>query len=656
MKDYNSNSIEVLGALEAVRVRPGMYVGSTGSRGLHHILWEIVDNSIDEASNNFANTIDVVLYEDGSVSVQDNGRGIPVDIHPIENVSGLELVFTRLHAGGKFNNENYSYSGGLHGVGASVTNALSRWLSVEVYIKKKAYRMEFESKEIKGKVEAGIIKSPLVCLGSTTKKGTLVHFMPDDRIFDETEFSYDTISRHLHELAFLNKGVKITFTDKLHKKTDGSERFKEFKYDGGLIDFVKYLNEAKEPISDNVIYIEGRQDNFELALAVQYCRYEGEGMVYSYVNNIHTSEGGTHETGFKAAYTKCFNDIIKKRNLVKDKDPKLSGEDFREGMTAVLSVKMQNVQFDGQTKNKLGNPEAKTLTENLVSVLLDEWLDSSKNKAFVETIVKVALGAAKVRKDINAVKELNKAKNSMSNSILVGKFASCTSRKPEDNELFIVEGDSAGGTAKQGRDKRIQAILPLRGKPINSEKKSVKKIIENEEIRTIIHALGAGFDKTFDCTKLKFHKVIILADADQDGEHIRSILLSFFYRYMRPLLTEGHVYLGMPPLYKVEKKGVIKYAYNDYELDKVIEEVGKGYSLQRYKGLGEMNAYQLYDTTMNPDTRTLTRVTLEEDSLFAAERMISTLMGDNIEMRKDFIKENANFNKEDAFLKRLNKV
>ena len=649
-KDYNSQDIKILEGLEAVRVRPGMYIGSTGSRGLHHILWEIVDNAVDEAANGFANAIEVVLYKDGSVSVEDNGRGIPVDIHKQAGVSGVQVVFTQLHAGGKFNNENYSFSGGLHGVGASVTNALSEWLKVEVY-NKTVYSMEFTSHydASKKKIISGDPVAPLKNTGvKTNKTGTLVRFKPDKRVFETVEFSLETIAKRLRELAFLNRGLTIKLTD---LRDDDKFYSKTFKYDGGIIDYVLYLNESKAKMYDLPVYGKAEKDGIVVEFAMQHTDGYAES-VFSFVNNIPTPEGGTHEVGFKTALTKVLNDYAKTNNYVKEKDPPLIGEDFREGLTALLSIKMKNVEFEGQTKTKLGNPEAKTAVEAATTEELDKFVKNKKNKAIFDAMMKKALGALKARTAARHAKELARAAKGADTAKLIGKLSDCTSRKAELNEVFIVEGDSAGGSAKQGRDRQHQAILPLRGKPLNAEKKRIEEVLKNEEIRTIISALGTGIGEDFNIQNLNYDKVIILSDADQDGAHIRAILLTFFFRYMKELVQEGHVYIGMPPLYKVYKKDVIEYAYDDNELQKAIDKVGRGYQLQRYKGLGEMNPEQLWDTTMDPKKRMLMQVTIEDAA--EAEKLITTLMGDDIDSRKAYISEHADFNKEDAFIDRVN--
>ena len=642
--NYQAKHIQVLEGLDAVRMRPGMYIGTTGSKGMHHLLWEIVDNSIDECANGFGDKIIITLYKGGAISVEDNGRGIPVDLHPTLKVPGVQVVFTKLHAGGKFSDENYNYSGGLHGVGASVVNALSKYLNVEVYKNGNIHRIEFNS--IKDsqtrKVQSGVLKTPLYNAGKTDKKqGTLVEFLPDNSVFENNEFSIDVISKRLKEFAFLNKGVLFVLTDK--RGDEVTE--KEFKYDGGLKDFVVYLNENKKT-HHAPIYIEGAKSGISLELAIQYNDTYTEG-IFSYVNNVNTSEGGTHETGLKSALTKCFNDYLRSKNFLKDKDPNLMGEDFREGIAAVLSIKMKNVQFEGQTKTKLGNPEVRGIVEDIVLEQMGLFLAEKKNDIIGQVIAEKSIAAAKVREAARKAKEITRAKNSIENASLVGKLSSCSGKKPELNELFIVEGDSAGGSAKQARERSFQAILPLRGKPLNAEKKRIDQVLSNEEIRTIISALGTGIGRDFDLESLKYHKVVILSDADQDGAHIRAILLTFFFRYMKDLISEGHLYIGLPPLYKVYKKDELMYAYSDIELKSAIEKIGRGYSIQRYKGLGEMNPEQLWDTTINPKTRTLLQVTIEDAA--DAEKLITTLMGDAIEARKAYINEYANFNKKDEF-------
>ncbi len=639
---YTADNIEILDGLDGVRVRPGMYIGGTGSRGLHHILWEIIDNAMDEACNGYADKLSVVLHKDGSAEVSDNGRGIPVGKVKKTNKTAVEVIFTTLHAGGKFNNSNYQFSGGLHGVGASVTNALSRWLTVESYIDGKAYRMEFHSPEVNGKIKSGIPKGPLEEIGKTKKKGTTVTFMPDDRVFLKEKFKASLIMSRLQETAFLNKNIEMEFIDER-----GEEVITQtYHSKGGVVDFVKFINEGKTALYEKPIYLEGEDENFKLEIAIQHINGDDSENVYSFVNNIPTIEGGTHITGFRSGLTKVLNDYARKTKVLKDKDPNFDGEDFRQGISAIVSVKMQDVQFEGQTKTKLGNTNVKSIVENIVTTELDRYFQMSQSKKTLEFILKQATVAKSIRMKTKLIKDKEHALNDILGSNLVGKLSSCSGRKPEDNELFIVEGDSAGGSAKMGRDRKTQAILPLRGKPLNAEKKRVDQILQNEEIRSIISAIGAGIDPTFDLSKIKYHKVIILADADQDGAHIRAILLTFFYRYMKELVLNGNVYIGMPPLYKIERKNQVQYAYDDEQLRELTE--GKPPArLQRYKGLGEMNPEQLWETTMNPKTRSLMRVTVED--AIAANEEISILMGDNIELRKQYINKHANFNKVDAF-------
>ena len=645
-REYNAKDIKILEGLDAVRTRPGMYIGTTGLRGLHHILWEIVDNSMDEAANGFASTITVEIHTDGSISVEDDGRGIPVDLHPETGVSGVEVVFTQLHAGGKFDNDTYTHSGGLHGVGASVTNALSEWLTVEVYKHKTTYRMEFASILVDGKVKGGIPKYQLFDTGlATKKKGTFIRFKPDKKIFESVNFSLDIISKRLKELAFLNRGVRIILIDNRVQVAQASLQ-REYCYAGGLVDFVKYLNETKAPAFENPIYLKGERDGVFLEIALQYTDAYTEN-IFSYVNNIPTTEGGTHETGFKAALTKVMNDFARKLGMLKEKDANLLGDDYREGLTSVLSIKMQNIQFEGQTKTKLGNPEAKTAVDGIIQEELEKYFEIPENKPVLDIVIKKAFLAAKVREAARKEKEIVRAQRSIENFNLIGKLSSCSGKKPELNELYIVEGDSAGGTAKQARNRSFQAILPLRGKPLNAEKKRMDQVLANEEIRTIISALGAGIGSDFSLDDLKYHKVIILSDADQDGAHIRAILLTFFFRYMKDLIYEGHVYIGLPPLYKIAKKDTIEYVYDDAALDEARSRFGRGATIQRYKGLGEMSAQQLWTTTMDPTQRTLVQVSIDDAA--EAEKLVSVLMGDAVDLRKAYIIENADFNKEDAF-------
>lgn len=637
---YNSKDIVVLEGLDAVRLRPGMYIGTTGIKGFHHLLWEIVDNSIDEISNGYGDTITITLNTDGSATVSDNGRGIPVDMHPTLKKSGVEVVFTQLHAGGKFNNKSYSYSGGLHGVGASVTNALSRWLKVEVDKEGRKYYMEFASKEVNGKLKSGIPQCELHDIGATTKQGTTVTFLPDDRMFGDLQFNFDTINKRIKELAFLNKGLKIILDD-LRINTHVA-----YHYEGGIKDFIKYIDEDKNKLYSSPIYISAESDILKLEIAVEHTDSYTEN-IFSYVNNIPTTEGGTHEVGFKSAWTRVMNDYARNSGYLKEKDSNFMGEDFREGISCIIAVKMHSVEFEGQTKTKLGNPEAKTEVERLTVLELGKFFAKKENEKIATVILDKAKQAAKTREAAKRAKEISRAKSSADNFNLVGKLAACTSRKGEKSELFIVEGDSAGGSAKQGRNRMFQAILPLRGKPLNAEKKRIDQVLGNEEIRTMISALETGIGEDYNADNLRYHKVIILSDADQDGGHIRAILLTFFFRYMRQLITDGHVFVGLPPLYKVYKKNYTEYVYSDYELPAAIERAGKGYQIQRYKGLGEMNPEQLWETTMDPDKRTLVQVTIDDAA--EAEKMVTTWMGDNIDARKAYIAEHANFNRQDKF-------
>ena len=670
---YNAENIQVLEGLDAVRMRPGMYIGSTGARGLHHMLWEIVDNAVDEAMAGYAQHIDVTLHEDGSASVFDDGRGLPVDMHPTLHVSGVEVIYTKLHAGGKFNSDNYSYSGGLHGVGASVVNALSAWLTVDVFRDFKHYQMQFESKydpELK-KIVSGRPVAPLKALGNTRKRGTLVRFLPDDRVFETTVFNGEAVSRRLRELAYLNKGVTITFTDEratapAQAVVDAADQLEEteddlppqqtemaethagkqvFFFEGGIIDYVKYLNADKTVMFEEPIYLEGSRDDIIFRVAIQYTDSYTEN-VFSYVNNIPTGEGGSHETGFRAAYTKVLNDFARRLGVLKDKDANLSGDDFREGMTAVMLAMVKNPQFEGQTKGKLGNTEVRPAVEAILSQQLNAYFEDLKHQELVQQLVEKAVRAAHVRDAARKARDVARTKSALEAAPLVGKLSSCTGRKPEMNELFIVEGDSAGGSAKQGRDRRFQAILPLRGKPLNAEKKRLDQVLSNEEFRSVITALGTNIDESFSLKGLKYHKVIILSDADQDGAHIRAILLTFFYRYMRELITEGHVYIGMPPLYRVAHGNKAEYIYDDAELKKYTRGL-KNYTIQRYKGLGEMNPEQLWSTTMNPDARKLLQVTIEDAA--QVERRVTVLMGDKVEPRREYISQYANFNRADSF-------
>ncbi len=678
-KTYNADDLRVLEGLEAVRVRPGMYIGSTGVKGLHHILWEIVDNAIDEAANGYGDEITVKLWKDGSASVEDNGRGMPTDINSKTGISGVELIFTKLHAGGKFDQENYAFSGGLHGVGASVTNALSKWLKVEVH-RGTVFNMSFKSKYDKRNEKwlCGIPDMPLTDTKiKTDKHGTTVRFMPDDEVFETVEWNYDTIAKRLNELAFLNKGLKINFYDErelyreIETVTDDGESVMgrelvppredvSYKYDGGLIDFVDFLNADKTPVQPQTLYYSAIKDavnkdkstsKIKIEFAFCYTRDDVESM-YSFVNNICTIEGGYHDSGFRSGLLKVVNEYARANGFLKAKEPPFEPNDIKEGLTAVLTVKMNNVEFEGQTKTKLGNSEARLPVEQAVVEGLTALINQRGNKPIFDAIAKKIKFAADDRIKHRAVRSEMKAISEGGALNLIGKLAPCSGRNAEINELFIVEGDSAGGTAKQARVRQYQSILPLRGKPLNVQKKTSLQALQNEEIKTLVSAIGAGFNNTFEVEKTKYKKVIILSDADQDGMHIRCILLTFFFKYMRDLVNSGCIYIGMPPLYKVYKKDIVEYAYDDKELDEKIKKVGKGYQLQRYKGLGEMSAEQLWETTMNPETRNLIQVTIEDAS--SAASVIEMLMGDKVEGRKEFLAKNANFNKVDGFIEKVN--
>lgn len=637
---YDASNIQVLEGLDAVRLRPGMYIGSTGARGLHHLLWEVMDNAVDEAANGYADTIKVTIHKDNSVTVEDNGRGIPIDEHPKLKISGVQVVFTQLHAGGKFDSSNYSYSGGLHGVGASVVNALSRYLTVQVAKDGVLYKEEFKSVErADGTIASGQPQGKLEQMGRTKKRGTIVTYLPDDRVFETVSLNYDTVRRRLREIAFLNKGLTIHLVD---ERTDKKQ---DYHFEGGISDFVKYINRDKSVLFEEPIVICGEDNGIYVEMAIQYDDSYVE-TIYSFVNNIPTTDGGTHETGMKIAYTKIMNEYARKFGFLKEKENNLLGEDYREGITVILSLKMTDVQFEGQTKSRLGNTSAKNAVDNIVSKKLPLFFDNRNNDPIYEAIAEKAIKSAQVREASRKAKETARAKNKLKGAPLVGKLSSSTGRKPELNELFIVEGDSAGGSAKQARNRKFQAILPLRGKPLNVEKKRIDQVLANQEFRSIITALDCGIDEDFNIKKLKYHKIIILSDADQDGAHIRAILLTFFFRYMRPLINSGHVYLGMPPLYKVATGKKVEYAYADKELVELTKGK-KNYTVQRYKGLGEMNPTQLWDTTMDPQTRSLIQVTIED--IAEAEQIVTVLMGDKVEPRKEYIAENADFNKQDIY-------
>ena len=625
-QEYGASQIQVLEGLEAVRKRPGMYIGSTGPRGLHHLVYEIVDNSIDEALQGYCDRIYVSLNEDGSVTVKDDGRGIPVETHPKTGKSTLETVLTVLHAGGKFGGGGYKVSGGLHGVGISVVNALSKWLVADVYRNGKIYRQTYEK---------GITTSPLEVVGESHHTGTIINFMPDETIFDEIEFKYETLEHRLRELSFLNKGVKIVFED----KREGSQRKKEFHYEGGLVEFVKYLNKTKTPIHDDIVHIDKKIGDSIVEIAMQYTDGYTEN-IYSFANNIDTHEGGTHLAGFKSALTKTVNEYAKRNKLIKENEGNLTGEDIREGLTAVISVKLPEPQFEGQTKTKLGNTYMRGNVDSVTVEELGAFLE--ENPTTARTIVDKGLRAQRAREAAKRARELTRRKSVLESTSLPGKLADCSEKDPSKSEIFLVEGDSAGGSAKQGRDRHTQAILPLRGKILNVEKSRLDRILSSDEIKNMITAFGCGIGNDFDLEKARYHKIVIMTDADVDGAHIRTLLLTFFFRYMRPLIENGYVYAAQPPLYKVKKQKKEYYVYSDKELEVLLEDIGRtGVELQRYKGLGEMNAEQLWDTTMNPETRTLLQVTIEDAVM--ADQVFSMLMGDKVGPRKEFIEENATY-------------
>ncbi|MFB6499289.1 DNA topoisomerase (ATP-hydrolyzing) subunit B [Bacillus haynesii] len=626
--NYDENQIQVLEGLEAVRKRPGMYIGSTSGKGLHHLVWEIVDNSIDEALAGYCTEINVEIEKDNSITVKDNGRGIPVGIHEKMGRPAVEVIMTVLHAGGKFDGSGYKVSGGLHGVGASVVNALSTELDVTVYRDGKVHYQEFER---------GVPKADLKVIGETEVTGTTTHFKPDPEIFTETtEYDYDTLATRVRELAFLTKGIKITIED----KRDGKERKNEYCYEGGIKSYVEHLNRSREVVHEEPVYIEGSKDGITVEVALQY-NDSYTSNIYSFANNIHTYEGGTHEAGFKTGLTRVINDYARRNGVFKESDPNLSGEDVREGLTAIISIKHPDPQFEGQTKTKLGNSEARTITDALFSEALEKFLLENPDSA--KKIVEKGVMAARARMAAKKARELTRRKSALEVSNLPGKLADCSSKDPTISELYIVEGDSAGGSAKQGRDRHFQAILPLRGKILNVEKARLDKILSNNEVRSMITALGTGIGEDFNLEKARYHKVVIMTDADVDGAHIRTLLLTFFYRYMRQIIEQGYVYIAQPPLYKVQQGKRVEYAYNDKQLEEILKELPQNPKpgLQRYKGLGEMNATQLWETTMDPETRTLLQVTLKD--AIDADETFEMLMGDKVEPRRNFIEENARY-------------
>jgi DNA gyrase subunit B len=623
---YDAKTITVLKGLEAVRKRPAMYIGDTGRRGLHHLVHEVVDNSIDEALSGFCNTIKVVINKDGSVTVQDNGRGIPVDEHPTQKKPAVEVVMTMLHAGGKFDHQTYKVSGGLHGVGVSVVNALSEWCEVEISRDGNVYHQKYER---------GIAVTPLKKIGQRKTSGTKTTFMPDSGIFNETKFSFDRLANRMRELAFLNKGLKIEIKDEVDDRSDF------YFYKGGIASFAEYLNENKNPIYKKPIYIEDAKEDVEVEIAIQHNDSFQEN-VFTYVNNINTIEGGTHLVGFRTALTRTINNYASKNKLLKNGDKSLSGDDVREGLTAVISVKVPDPQFEGQTKTKLGNSEVKGIVEQVLGENLSYFLE--ENPPTARKIVEKGTNALRARVAARKAKDLARRKTALDSGHLPGKLADCSMKDPESCELFLVEGDSAGGNAKMGRDRRFQAILPLRGKIINVEKARLDRILSNEEIKTIITALGAGIGReNFNKEKLRYYKIIIMTDADIDGAHIRTLILTFFFRHMRELVESGHIYIANPPLYRLSHGKTEQYVYSDDERDRYLEKVGreKKLDIQRYKGLGEMNPDQLWKTTMDPDTRTLFKVTLEDAA--AADRIFTILMGDVVGPRKEFIQKNAQY-------------
>jgi DNA gyrase, B subunit len=627
-QSYDESQIQVLEGLEAVRKRPGMYIGSTSLRGLHHLVYEIVANSVDEALAGRCDDIEVVVHKDNSVSVTDNGGGIPVGIHPKMGIPTIEVVHTVLHAGGKFGGGAYTVSGGLHGVGASVVNALSEYMEVDVYREGHIYRQRYER---------GNTVTPLQTIGETDKTGTKTTFKPDAEIFEDLVFDFDSMIARYREMAFLNRGITIRLVDERPEETV----IKNLHYDGGIVSFVQYINKDKEVLHDYPVFIEGRKDASTVEIAMQYNDRYVEN-IFSYANNIATTEGGTHMTGFKTAITKVINDYGRKYNIIKENDKNLMGEDVREGLTAVISVKLLDPQFEGQTKTKLGNSDIRSLVENVLTEKMTDYME--ENPAIARIIMDKCLTASRAREAAKKARELTRRKTALEYTTLPGKLADCSDRDPAVSEIYIVEGDSAGGSAKQGRDRKYQAILPLWGKMLNVEKARLDKVYENEKLMPVITALGAGIGDDMDMSKLRYYKVIIMADADVDGSHIRTLLLTFFYRYMKPLVQEGHIYIARPPLFKVYKGKEEYYAYNEKEVEKIQRDKGwkkEDYQIQRYKGLGEMSAEQLWETTMNPETRSMLKVGLED--AVAADEIFTILMGDKVEPRKEFIQENAKY-------------
>ena len=627
--EYGADQIQILEGLEAVRKRPGMYIGSTSTRGLHHLVYEIVDNAVDEALAGYCTEIQVFIQKGNSIRVVDNGRGIPTGINHKAGLPALEVVFTILHAGGKFGGGGYKVSGGLHGVGASVVNALSEWLEVTIHQNGKKYNQRYER---------GKVMYPLKEIGTTDHTGTEVVFQPDKEIFEDTEYDFDTLRQRLREMAFLTKGIKIVLTDERLEEP----KVREFHYEGGIKEYVSYLNRHKDPLYDQIIYCEGQRDDIYVEVAMQHNSSYQEG-TYSFVNNITTPEGGTHLTGFRNAITKTFNDYAKKNKILKEKEGNLSGEDIREGLAAIISIKITEPQFEGQTKQKLGNSEARGAVESVVTEQLTYFLE--QNPAVAKIICDKALLAQRARDAARKARDLTRRKTALDGTSLPGKLADCSDKNPENCEIYIVEGDSAGGSAKTARDKATQAILPLRGKILNVEKARLDRILENNEIKAMITAFGTGIGEDFNIEKLRYNKIVIMTDADVDGAHIATLMLTFLYRFMPDLIREGHVYLAQPPLYKVEKNKKVFYAYDDKELNDILTEIGRdgNNKIQRYKGLGEMDAEQLWDTTMDPAKRILLRVNIDEESESEIDVVFNTLMGDKVEPRRLFIEENAKY-------------